>query len=91
MKHITTLILVFSLSIINAQKKSGMHSQEKFESIFENMNWDNKIITGNGKISVAQDRYTEKVMTIIEAIIIRMQNYMLNLIQLMVERMLKMI
>ena len=67
MKHITTLILVFSLSIINAQKKSGMHSQEKFESIFENMNWDNKIITGNGKISVAQDRYTEKVMTIIEA------------------------
>ena len=67
MKIITTLILVFSLGIINAQKKSGMHSQEKFESVFENMNWENKTITGNGKISVAQDKYTEKVMTIIEA------------------------
>jgi SepF-like predicted cell division protein (DUF552 family) len=44
-----------------------MHSQEKFESIFENMNWENKIITGNGKISVAQDKYTKKLMTIIEA------------------------
>ena len=51
MKQITIIILVFSLGIINAQKKSGMHSQEKFESIFENMNWENKIITGNGKIS----------------------------------------
>ena len=67
MKQITLLLLIFSFGTINAQKKSGMHSQEKFESIFENMNWENKIITGNGKISVAQDRYTEKIMTIIEA------------------------
>jgi hypothetical protein len=67
MKKILSLILIFSLSFVNSQKKSGMHSQEKFESIFENMNWENKIITGNGKISVAQDKYTKKLMTIIEA------------------------
>ena len=67
MKKILSLILIFSLSFVNSQKKSGMHSQEKFESIFENMNWENKIITGNGKISVAQDKYTKKIMTIIEA------------------------
>lgn len=67
MKKILSLILIFSLSFVNSQKKSGMHSQEKFESIFENMNWENKIIIGNGKISVAQDKYTKKLMTIIEA------------------------
>jgi len=67
MKKILSLILIFSLSCVNSQKKSGMQSQEKFESIFENMNWENKIIIGNGKISVAQDKYTKKLMTIIEA------------------------
>ena len=90
MKKILSLILIFSLSFVNSQKKSGMHS-EKFESILKNMNWENKIITGNGKISVTQDKYTKKIMTIIEAYNMGMQKHTPNLIQLMGGKMLKMI
>ena len=54
MKKILSLILIFSLSFVNFKKNLECIHKKSLKG-FENMNWENKIITGNGKISVAQD------------------------------------
>ena len=66
-KTLTILFLLLFVTNTYSQKKSGMHSQEKFESVFENLDWENKIITGNGKISVGKNKFTQKVLSMLEA------------------------
>ena len=67
-----------------------MHSQEKFESVFENPDWEQNYY-GNGKISVGKNKFTQKVLSMLKHLIIKMQKLMQVSMLFNQEKMLKMI